>query len=212
VFIVGMPRSGTSLAEQILASHREVFGAGELTFWTEPQAVSSGAAYLAQLPPASIEAARVVDKMPYNFLHLGTIHAALPEAKIIHVHRDPIDTCLSIYFQDFADTQSYARDLGDLAHYYGQYRRIMHHWMTMLPPGAILDLRYEDLVADQERWSRIMVAFIGLEWDPACLDFERTVRTVMTASAWQVRQKMHGRSVGRSRHYEKFLGPLLSLR
>lgn len=217
VFIVGMPRSGTTLAEQILAAHGEVFGAGELRFWTDAPAstdacASPGDVYLAHLPPESSKAARVIDKMPYNFLHLGMIHAALPQAKIIHVHRDPVDTCLSIYFQDFGDTQTYARELGDLAHYYDQYRRIMHHWMAVLPPEAILDLAYEDLVADQERWSRAMVTFIGLDWDPGCMEFERTERTVMTASLWQVRQKMHARSVGRSRHYEKFVTPLLGLR
>jgi tetratricopeptide (TPR) repeat protein len=217
VFIVGMPRSGTTLAEQILASHNEVFGAGELRFWTDAPAstaapASPGDAYLAHLPPDSSKAARVIDKMPYNFLHLGMIHATLSQAKIIHVHRDPVDTCLSIYFQDFGDTQTYARELGDLAHYYDQYRRIMHHWMSVLPPEAILDLAYEDLVADQERWSRAMVTFIGLDWDPGCLEFERTERTVMTASLWQVRQKMHARSVGRSRNYEKFVTPLLGLR
>jgi tetratricopeptide (TPR) repeat protein len=211
VFIVGMPRSGTTLAEQILASHDEVFGAGELKFWTEAK-TASGDVYLAHLPADSIKAARVIDKMPYNFLHLGMIHAALPQAKIIHVHRDPVDTCLSIYFQDFGDTQPYARDLGDLAHYYDQYRRIMRHWIKVLPPEAILDLAYEDLVADQERWSRAMVRFIGLDWDPGCLEFERTERAVMTASFRQVRQKMHARSVGRSRHYEQFVTPLLGLR
>jgi tetratricopeptide (TPR) repeat protein len=226
VFIVGMPRSGTTLAEQILASHRDVFGAGELPFWSTAMSalatrddgeIRQGALrdlrdqYLALLRDLSSNAPRVVDKMPANFLYLGLIHAALPEAKIIHMRRNPIDTCLSVYFQNFGAFHSYANDLGDLAHYYSQYSRLMDHWRLNLPADAILDLPYEELVAEPEIWSRRLVDFIGLTWDSSCLDFQRTSRTVSTFSKWQARQKINASSVQRWRNYRKFVGPLLGL-
>jgi tetratricopeptide (TPR) repeat protein len=227
VFIVGMLRSGTTLAEQILASHPAVFGAGELPFWTTASAAyrssstdsEGGTAlvrrladvYLRLLQGFSMDALRVVDKMPANFLSLGLIHASLPNARIIHMRRNPIDTCLSIYFQHFESGLSYANDLQDLAHYYSEYQRVMKHWRTTLPDNSILDVPYEDLVEGQEAWSRKMLAFIGLPWDPRCLDFHLTDRTVITASKWQVRQKISKSSVGRWRNYEKFVGPLLKL-
>jgi tetratricopeptide (TPR) repeat protein len=232
VFIVGMPRSGTTLAEQILASHPEVFGAGELPYWNsaasaytasrssddglngvpdEPNLRALADEYLKRLDELSPDALRVVDKMPGNFLYLGLIHRALPGARIIHMRRNPIDTCLSIYFQNFGPVHSYANDLKDLAHYYGEYLRLMEHWRLNLPPNAILDVPYEGLVEDQEGWSRKMVEFIGLPWDPACLEFHQTPRTVSTFSKWQARQKISGSSVERWRNYEKFVGPLQSL-
>jgi len=216
VFIVGMLRSGTSLAEQILASHPQVFGAGELTFW--PTASSANEplgkladSYLRLLAQLSPDAARVIDKMPGNFLHLGLIHAALPNARIIHMRRNPIDTCLSIYFQHFEANHSYASDLQDLAHAYGEYLRVMQHWRSTLPEQTILDVPYEGLVEDQEGWSRKMLDFIALPWDSRCLAFERTERTVITASKWQVRQKISRASVERWRHYQRFVGPLRGL-
>jgi tetratricopeptide (TPR) repeat protein len=217
VFVVGMPRSGTSLTEQILASHPAVFGAGELPFW-EQAAVRLDLAlppaelateYLTRLAAAAPAALRVVDKMPANYLHLGLIHEALPNARILHMQRDPLDTCLSIYFQQFRITHAYSHDLGDLAHYYGEYRRIMQHWREVLPQGVMLEIPYEDLVDDQETWSRRMVEFVGLPWDPACLEFHLAERTVATASQWQVRQKLNRGSVGRWRHYAQFLEPLI---
>ncbi len=227
VFIVGMLRSGTTLAEQILASHPAVFGAGELPFWTTasvayrfspPDAEGSAALlrrlaadYLRLLQDLSADALRVVDKMPANFLALGLIHASLPNARIIHMRRNPIDTCLSIYFQHFETGISYANDLQDLAHYYTEYLRLMRHWRITLPEDAILHVPYEGLVEGQEAWSRKMLAFIGLPWDPRCVDFHVTNRTVITASKWQVRQKISQSSVGRWRNYEKFVGPLLKL-
>jgi tetratricopeptide (TPR) repeat protein len=232
VFIVGMPRSGTTLAEQILASHPSVFGAGELTYWgawsaplisgaTAAGALASGvsdatlaelaAGYLSLLRRLSPDAQRVVDKFPANFLFLGFIHAALPHARIIHLQRNPIDTCLSIYFQHFEAANTYANDLEDLAHYYREYRRLMHHWRNVLPSGTLLDVPYEGLVADLPRWSREMLNFIDLPWNARCLDFHRNRRTVVTASRWQVRQKIDNSSVGRWRHYEQFLGPLKAL-
>jgi tetratricopeptide (TPR) repeat protein len=227
VLIVGMPRSGTSLSEQILASHPDVFGAGELWFWKNAVTRMASAEfegrspesclpqlareYLEELDRVSDNAARVVDKMPSNFLHLGLIHAALPNARIIHMRRSPIDTCLSIYFQNFHRAHTYANDLEDLAHYYGEYQRLMAHWRATLPPEIYLEVPYEALVDEPETWSRRMVEFIGLPWDPACLEFHRTRRSVSTFSKWQVRQKIGKTSVARWRNYEQFVGPLLHL-
>jgi tetratricopeptide (TPR) repeat protein len=232
VFIVGMLRSGTTLAEQILASHPEVFGAGELTFFgaqtaacfENAAAAGSGldfseaelrrlaAGYLDLLQRLSSSAARVIDKFPTNFFLLGLIRAVLPRARIIHMQRDPRDTCLSIYFQQFEAANAYANDLDDLAHYHGEYQRLMRHWSNTLPTDALLHVPYERLAADPEAWSRRMVDFVGLPWDARCLDFHRTERTVVTASRWQVRQVMSTSSVGRWRNYEQHLGPLAGLR
>jgi len=216
VFIVGMLRSGTSLAEQILASHPQVFGAGELMFWSEQLAADAGRAdaatdYLELLRRKSTDAARVVDKMPNNFLSLGLIHAALPRARIIHMRRDPVDTCLSIYFQHFEAAITHANSLADLAHYYREYRRLMQHWRTTLPADALLEVPYEGLAADPEEWTRKMLAFIDVPWDSRCLDFHKTPRTVITASKWQVRQPIDRRFVQRWRNYEEFIQPLIPL-
>ncbi len=227
LFIIGMPRSGTSLAEQILASHPDVFGAGEVRFWDRAFLVlereaAAGAQlaqalpkvahdYLAELPPGAAAARRVTDKMPANFLYAGVIHAALPHARFIHMQRHPLDTCLSVYFQHFFNVSPYANDLSGLAHYYTQYRRLSRYWRETLPPGTLLEVPYEGLVADAELWTRRMLEFAGLPWDPRCLEFHATERVVITASRWQVRQKLHQGSTGRWRHYEKHLGPLLPL-
>ena len=227
VFIVGMPRTGTTLAEQILASHPAVFGAGELPFWHDAAATCDSGTleaavgistldalaeeYLRQLAALSGDALRIVDKMPANYANLGLIHAALPGARIIHMQRNPIDTCLSIFFQNFSISHAYANDLEDLAHYYTEYLRVMQHWRATLPPGTILDVSYEGLVTEQEVWSRKMLDFIGLPWDSRCLDFHRTSRTVITPSKWQVRQQISPSRTGRWRHYEKFVGPLRRL-
>jgi tetratricopeptide (TPR) repeat protein len=225
VFVIGMPRSGTSLAEQILASHPAIFGAGEVTYWDRAYAVFHGSAqgagaamvpalardYLARLSLSAGGAVRVVDKLPANFLYAGLIHASLPRARIIHMQRHPIDTCLSIYFQNFLNMGAYANDLDHLAHYYGEYLRIMSHWRAVLPETALLEVPYEALIEDQEGWSRRMVEFLGLPWDPQCLDFHRTERVVLTASKWQVRQKIHSGSAGRWKNYEEFVAPLSHL-
>ena len=227
IFIVGMPRSGTSLAEQILASHPQAFGAGELSFWHEAATVFdesplhestqastiTGLAqtYLRQLAALSPDARRVIDKMPTNFKLLGLIHAALPNARILHMQRHPIDTCLSIYFQNFSIAHTYASDLEDLAHYYSEYRRLMVHWSATLPPGTILDVSYEKLVSHPEESIRTLLEFVGLHWDDRCLESHATPRTVITPSKWQVRQKINSTSVDRWRHYERFIGPLRCL-
>ena len=133
------------------------------------------------------------------------IHGLFPKARIIHMQRHPLDTCLSIYFQNFFGMGPYANDLDNLAHYYDQYLRVMAHWRTLLPPSALLEMPYEALIADQESSSRRMLEFIGLPWDPKCLDFHQTERAVITASKWQVRQKIHSASAGRWQHYERHL-------
>jgi len=226
VFVIGMPRSGTSLTEQILASHPSVNGAGEVPFWNGAYGVLQrlerdgqlGAAVLPNMADDYMQrlsefagAARIVDKMPANFLYAGLIHAALPRARIIHMQRHPIDTCLSIYFQNFFGMGPYANDLDNLAHYYREYRRVMNHWRSLLPGTVLLDIPYESLIEDQEGWTRRMLDFVGLPWNPRCLDFHQTDRVVITASKWQVRQKIHSGSAGRWKHYEQFVGPLLGL-
>ncbi len=227
VFIVGMPRSGTTLTEQILASHPDAFGCGELRFWHTACVDYESAAlrgvggrgaipaaaekYLSLLAGFSLDASRVIDKMPANFMNLGLIHAAFPHASILHMCRNPLDTGLSIYFQIFSNTHPYANDLEDIAHYFTQYSRLMAHWRATLPKGTILEVPYEKLVADPEPWIRKIVQFVDLTWDPRCLDFHETERTVITASNWQVRQRISTSAAGRWRNYEKYVGPLRSL-
>jgi tetratricopeptide (TPR) repeat protein len=235
VFIVGMPRSGTSLTEQILASHPAVFGGGEISFWDRafagaeesvfagpaesapqredlaPRLADVGQRYLQRLRERAGAARRITDKMPANFFYAGLIHAVLPRARIIHLQRHPLDTCLSVYFQNFFNVSPYANDLEHLAHYYGQYLRIMAHWRSVLPEHALLEVPYEGLVQDAERWTRRMLEFIGLPWDPQCLQFHQSRRAVITASKWQVRQKINSGSVGRWRNYAKHLAPLRHL-
>jgi tetratricopeptide (TPR) repeat protein len=227
VFIVGMARSGTSLAEQILASHPQVFGAGELIDWSraatrwqaalargdagDPLLHALRDAYLRRLEALAPDALRVLDKMPANFQHLGLIRRALPDARIIHMQRHPLDTCLSIYFQHFEATHSYANDLDDLVHAYGEYRRVMRHWRRVLPADRLLEVPYEGLVDNAELWTRRMLEFIGLPWDPRCLAFEHTERIVLTASRWQVRQRLNRSSIGRWNRYQAYLAPLQAL-
>jgi len=227
VFVVGMPRSGTTLVEQILASHPAVFGAGELKFWGNAFAGFESAAdegdrvatmipgmareYLEHLGALAGSALRVIDKMPANFRYAGLIHAALPRARIIHMRRYPLDTCLSIYFHNFLNRGTYANDLDNLAHYYAEYVRLTDHWRAVLPAAALLEVPYEGLIADQEGWTRRMLEFVGLPWDARCLEFHQTDRVVITASKWQVRQKIHSGSAGRWRRYEKHVAPLRRL-
>jgi hypothetical protein len=198
-----------------------VHGAGEVLFWqlaadaelaSRPQQrmatiAALGREFLALFAALPAAAARVIDKLPSNFKNLGLIHAALPAARFIHLERHPLDTCLSIYFQGFTAAHAYATDLSDLAHYYREYRRLMAHWRATLPPHLLLEVRYESLVDDPEHWSRRMLAHLGLPWDPRCLEFHRTDRSVLTSS-WQVRQPIGKGAIGRWRHYERYLGPL----
>ena len=228
VLVVGMPRSGTSLVEQILASHPAARGAGELNFWTivmrkhestvrreilpEPLRRHLAQDYLRVLAGHSPDAARVIDKMPVNSDYLGVIHSILPNARVIYLRRDPIDTCLSCYFQQFPPSLNFSMDLSDLAHYYREHQRLVAHWRRVLPPESFLDVPYAELTADQETWTRRILEFVGLPWNERCLDFHKTDRVVTTASTWQVRQKIYRSSVERWRRYEKFIGPLRSLK
>jgi tetratricopeptide (TPR) repeat protein len=228
VFVLGMPRSGTSLAEQIIASHPSARGAGELQFWMdagranetelrhgvlgEPVRKKLAEDYLAVLALHGADALRVIDKSNFNCDYIGLLHSVFPKARIIYLRRDPIDTCLSCYFQNFSTTMRFTMDLSDLAHYYIQHERLMKHWTTALPAGTLLEVPYEGLVADQVGWTHRILDFLELDWDERCLSFEKTERAVNTASAWQVRQKIYDRSVQRWRHYEKFIGPLKGLR
>jgi tetratricopeptide (TPR) repeat protein len=234
VLIVGMPRSGTTLIEQILASHPDVYGAGELRLFEQaaravgntlpdarrfPDMVLAMAGehfrtlathYLDGLLRNAPKASRIVDKMPGNFLFTGLIHLALPHATIIHAVRDPLDTCVSCFSVHFTRGQPYTSDLAELGRYYRHYRALMAHWHRVLPAGRIFEVRYEDLVDDVEGVARCILAHCGLAWDARCLDFHRTERSVRTASAAQVRQPIYQSSVGRWRRYANFLGPLLS--
>ena len=235
VIIVGMPRSGTTLTEQIISSHPSVIGAGEVSFWGRtptamPLRLNTGTPYPDCVKEINTEQARdianmyeatlrkiagtktkpthITDKMPHNFLYVGLIALLFPNVRIIHTKRDPIDTCLSIYFQNFNKSHMYASDLSNLGFHYKQYERIMRHWHKVLP-GRIMDIHYEDTIADPEFWSRKLIDHIGLEWDDACLAPHKLERTVKTASHWQVRQPIYKTSVQRWKNYEQFLEPLI---
>jgi len=154
---------------------------------------------------------RITDKMAANFLYAGLIHAVFPQARLIHMQRHPLDTCLSVYFENFFNVSPYANDLDDLAHYYREYLRLSAHWRRVLPAGTLLEVPYEGLSRDAESWTRRMLEFIELPWDARCLEFHETDRVVTTASPWQVRQRISAASVGRWRHYERYLAPLQHL-
>jgi tetratricopeptide (TPR) repeat protein len=227
IFVVGMMRSGTSLVEQIIASHPSATGAGELGYWSDVMRQNENVirqglldkstrknlaeGYLRTLEEHSDGAMHVVDKAPINSDYLGVIHSVFPNARIIYMRRDPIDTCLSCYFQHFSPAHNFAMSLSDLAHYYREHTRLVAHWRAVLPPESMMDVPYEELVADQEKWTRKILEFLGLTWDARCLNFHETKRQVATASYWQVRQKIFRSSVGRWRNYEKFVEPLRSL-
>ncbi len=233
IFILGMPRSGTTLVEQILASHPDVFGAGELKAMNDVVGQAPGpdgaavfypdylptldapglkrmaARYLAEAGMSAGNAPHFTDKMPSNYYFVGLIHLMLPNARIIHTLRDPVDTCLSCYSKLFAGEQSHTYDMGELGRYHRRYQRLMDHWRRVLPPGRMLDVRYESVVEDVEAEARRIIDYCGLPWDERCLRFHETERPVRTASAVQVRKPIYGASVGRWRPYAKLIGPLL---
>jgi hypothetical protein len=229
VFIVGMPRSGTSLIEQIAAGHSQVFGAGELRDASniadalearardraaqevDPDLASRLAdAYLAKLLSLGAGKTRVIHKLPDNIIHLGVVGVLFPAARIIFCRRDPRDTILSCYFRKFDAEISWAYDLVDCGHRALEIERLAEHWRRVLPQ-QMLTIDYEAMVADLEGQSRRLIEFLGLDWEPACLDFHKTDRPVLTASGWQVRQPIYPQSVGRWRHYERHIGPLLEV-
>jgi tetratricopeptide (TPR) repeat protein len=214
IFIIGMPRSGTTLVEQIIASHPLVFGAGEQTAFsasvTADEIRKVGSDYLARMNRIVPNQGRFTDKMPDNYNYAGLIHLALPNAKIVHVRRNPLDSCLSMFSTNFENPPKYAHDLGELGRYYRRYQQLMAHWRTVLPEDAMIDVRYEEVVDDIEGQARRLIAFCGLDWDDACLAFHKRVGTVRTASAFQVRQPIYRRSMERWRNYEKHLAPLIA--
>ena len=234
IFILGMPRSGTTLCEQLLASHSRVYGAGELEGIRDvarlmPRALAQpgetpgnfpfamdrmtdaiakrfAERYLTQLTQLT-RSERATDKMPSNYVHVGLIHLLFPNAKIVHCVRDPMDNCLSCFEQNFAHPTSWSWDLDDIGHYYGQYRKLMAHWNKVLPV-PMLEFSYEATVDDFETQARRLLDFCGLDWEPACLDFHRTERPVLTASKGQVRRPIYASSKGKWRMFERQLEPL----
>lgn len=257
IFIVGMPRSGTTLLEQILSSHSDVYGAGELIDLNQVIMTASGKpgfsptisekakvacriearptsedlsrfpdfvprlsaedfrqmgeSYAKQVWKLAPDAEYITDKMPANFFYIGMIRLMLPNAKIIHAMRDPMDSCFSNYSRLFNDTMEFAYDLGTLGRYYARYITLMRHWHDVLPPGTILDLPYEDMVADTEGQARRILDYVGLPWDSNCLAFHQNKRHVKTASVAQVRKPIYKTSVARWQHFEKHLQPLLNI-
>ena len=235
LFIVGMPRSGTSLVEQILASHPQVYGAGELTLLQRELMSALGAASLkdlvhldtarfASMPATQRQAVaaktlsamqrlapdaqRITDKMPQNFLLLGLLHAFYPAAKIVHCRRDPLDTCISCFTVLFGEGQEFAYELAELGEYYGMYATLMKHWEQVLPAGSLLTVDYEEVVTDVRKTAELLLRHCELPWDEACVSFHENKRPVQTASVYQVRQPLYRSSVGRWRRFEKHLRPL----
>jgi tetratricopeptide (TPR) repeat protein len=233
VFVLGMPRSGSTLIEQILASHPQIHGAGELTALDAaassvfnaddsplqyPESVPGlegvtlrrlGQSYLGRLPALADGKVRIIDKLPGNFLSIGLIRLILPNARIIHTMRHPMDTCLSCYSKLFTSGLPFSYDLAELGRYYRSYSELMAYWRSVLPPGTMLDVSYEDVVGDLEGQARRLIDYCGLSWDDGCLGFQRTNRPVKTASAVQVRKPLFRSSLQRWRHYEAGLAPLL---
>ena len=226
VFVMGMPRSGTSLIEQILASHPAVYGAGELPFLRVvveglggyPETVEKlsgvdlavlGKRYLDSVAPLA-RRPHVVDKMPANFLYAGLAHLALPNARMIHCRRNAMDTCVSCYTKLFSAEQLFTYDLAELGRFHRAYERLMEHWCKVLPPERWFVIDYEAVVENLEREARRLLEWLGLPWDDACLRFHETERVVRTASLVQVRQPIYRSSMGRWRKYAEHLQPLLA--
>lgn len=238
IFILGMPRTGSTLLERILSSHAQVQSAGELNNFALAMmaAVRSGAgqsggalsklqlieasrqvdfaalgqSYITSTRPLTGAKRHFIDKLPFNYLYIGLIHAALPKARIIHVRRDPMDTCYAIYKQLFESAYPFSYDLQELGHYYVAYRQLMEHWKQMLNEH-ICEVRYEDLVADPEATARRLVDYCGLEWQPECLNFHNSGDASTTASAAQVRQPVYRSSVGKWKNYREQLQPLAEI-
>jgi tetratricopeptide (TPR) repeat protein len=234
VFVLGMPRSGSTLIEQILAGHPQIHAAGELTILERmaadgefdsgdpplpfPESVPAlegvtlrglGRSYLSRLPNLSNGNLRIVDKLPGNFLRIGLIRLILPNARIVHVKRDPLDTCVSCYSKLFAGGLYFSYDLGELGRYCRSYMELMAHWRSTLPAGAMLEVAYEDVVNDLEGQARRLIDYCGVPWDDRCSSFHKAGGRVKTASSFQVRQPLFRSSLERWRRYEIGLGPLL---
>ena len=237
IFIVGMPRSGTSLLEQVLATLPGIHGAGEITWLPEtlhvengdpgadggefPRALAQysteeylqlGQRYIERIRELAPRATHVVDKLPDNFQHIGLIHLMFPNARIVHSMRDPMDSCFSCYSRLFiANNLGYSYDLGTVGRYWVSYHELMQHWHQALPAGRILDVSYESMVGDFENQARRLVDYLGLPWDDRCLGFHQNQRIVRTASVAQVRRPIYKTSVARWKPYERHLGPLFEV-
>jgi tetratricopeptide (TPR) repeat protein len=233
IFIVGMPRSGSSLIEQMLATHPAIHGAGELTLIgelagqtrqlsleagardeTRAALAAMGRRYLQRLRDVAAGAAGaryVTDKMPANYQHLGLIALMLPQARIIHCEREPLDTCMSCYALRFTSGHEYSYDLELLGRQYVRYQRLMAHWRRVIPAGTLIDVRYEHTVQDPEREMRRVFTALEVPWDDSVLNFHTTDRAVKTASAAQVRKPMYANAIGRASHFAKGLGPLRAI-
>ena len=234
IFVVGLPRTGSTLVERIVSSHSQVRTAGELNDFAiellklvgkndgrQPDRLdlpaaslqvdmkALGANYLTAARERVPGAARFIDKLPLNSLYLGLIHLALPNARVVHVERHPVDTCLAMYKYLFKNAYPFSYELDELATYYIEYHRLMAHWRSVLPEGWMHDIRYEDLVRDQRGVTAELLDYLGLAWEDACLDFHLNVQPSTTGSASQVRQQLYDSSVGRWRAFEKHLGPLI---
>jgi tetratricopeptide (TPR) repeat protein len=226
LFVVGMIRSGTTLTEQILTSHPQIAGAGELRYWVEiaqrarfkqedpaasPQAEQIANNFLKILYDVSADAARVTDKMPLNFMGLGPIHALFPNARIVHVKRSPVDNCLSVYQTQYRNAPEFGHDKENIVHFYRLYQKLSDHWKQTLPEDRYTEVQYEDLVGSQEATTKRMIEFVGLPWNESCLRPEDNDRSVNTPSLWQARQPVYKTSTEKWRKYEPWLGPLREL-
>ncbi|HEY1784554.1 MAG TPA: sulfotransferase, partial [Pirellulales bacterium] len=234
IFVLGMPRSGSTLVEQILASHPLIQAGGELPNLDrvlkavsisggQPVPISAcvgrfdaddfrrlGEAYRASLPILAEGRQRITDKAPGNFLHVGLIRMILPNARIIHTMRDPVETCVSCFSRLFPSGQPFSYDLAELGRYYRWYHELMAHWRGVLPAGAMLDVSYEDVVERLEEQARRLIEFCGLPWDDRCLNFHRHSRPIATASNVQVRRPLYRSSLARWHRYKAYLQPLLA--
>ena len=227
LFVIGMIRSGTTLVEQMLSNHSDIGACGELLFWNEQQerinsAIAQGTIdgnlvselaneYLELIGQVSPKTLRAIDKMPLNFFLVGPIHLALPNARFVHVKRSPSDTCFSIFTTYFESSPNFAHDQDNIVFYYHEYERLMAHWRSLLPEDRFIEVAYEDLVANPEAEMRRLMRFIGVEWDPSCIQPELNRRAVRTPSAWQVRQPMYQTSRERWKHFQPWLGAIKSL-
>lgn len=232
IFIVGTPRSGTTLIEQIVSAHNDVFGAGELQWFPKAsnelqELLNTSATYpqnLNELTKKAIKKlalkyskythslsngeTRIIDKLPGNFLHLGLILILFPKAKIIHCRREPRDSCISMYFERFPLGVPYSYNLYKLGIFYSQYEQAMKHWQEVLPAHSIIEIEYEKIIDNQKDESRRLLDFLELEWQESCLTFYKQKRSVRTASDTQVTKPIYSSSIGRWKHYEKHLKPL----
>ena len=226
LLVVGMIRSGTTLVEQILSSHPEIVGGGELKYWhdrvptifdirnrrvAEEPILDLAKGYLDLLDSIGQSVSRVTDKLPHNYAMIGFILAAIPNARVIYVKRHPVDNCLSIYSTAFQQPPEFALSRSDIVFWYREHERLMSHWRSVLPADRLLEVRYEDIVEDKEAITRRMIEFAGLPWDDACLHHERNDRAVNTPSVWQVRQPIYKSSVARWKRFEPWIHPFETL-